>query len=130
MGGNKEVMTEAEEIFFTYYVEYINNRLRRFFVKIIVMFAFLGLTCGVLGYYVAKVSAENKKGLCAVKGENIKRVALGVQFLQENPNGIPGISVDSLKRSTRNAQQTVDALSSVSCSDAELKIDSKAGSTP
>lgn len=123
-------MTEHEEIFFTHYVEYIDNRLRRFFSKIVVIFAIFGMCVAATAYYTSKVSAESHSGVCAIKGESVKRAALGDQFLKDNPDGIPGVSIDSLKRSTNNAKQTVKALENVECSETDLAIELPTQSTP
>lgn len=108
-------VTEGEEIFFTHYVEYIDMRLRRFFIKIIVMFTFLGLTCSVLGYYVVKISDDNKQALCAQKTTAQTQAKQTEEFIKDNPNGIPGISRAVLERSKTNAQRTVKSLESVDC---------------
>lgn len=124
-------MTEGEELFFSHYVEYINWRLRRFFRKILVAFVILGLCTFATVLYISHVSAETHKGLCAIKGESQRRAKLGDDFLKDNPGGIPGISIDSLKRSTHNAKQTVSALEDVSCTEAELATQTpKASVTP
>ena len=108
-------MTDGEKVFFTHYVEYIDDRLRRFFIKVLVMFTFLGLTCGVLGYFVAKTSKENTVGLCAIRKDAEQRIAQSKQFLKENPTGIPGISREQLERSTNNSVRTEKALSHLDC---------------
>lgn len=109
------MMTEAEEIFFTHYVEYIDKRLRRFFVKIIIMFSFLGLTCGVLGYYVYKSGENNQTALCAQKRTAQSQIEQADQYLKENPTGAPGISREQILRSKGNSVRTAKALKAVNC---------------
>lgn len=92
-----------------------NERLRRFFVRVLVIFAFLGATVSVTAFFTWKTAQESKEGLCAIRHDSERRVALGDQFLKENPNGIPGISVDSLRRSINNAKETVKSLASLDC---------------
>lgn len=102
-----------------------NERLRRFFVRVLVIFAFLGVTVSVTAYFTWKTAQDSKDGLCAIRHDSERRVALGDQFLKENPNGIPGISVDSLRRSVNNAKETVASLSSLNCSPAKKKLPPK-----
>lgn len=92
-----------------------NERLHRFFRKVLVIFAILGFTVAGSVYYVYTTSVTNKEALCSVRHDSERRVILAEAFLKENPNGIPGISIDSLRRSTNNAKQTVDSLSSLDC---------------
>lgn len=92
-----------------------NNRLHRFFVRVVAIFALLGLTVSATVYYVYVTSADNTEALCAIRHDAERRVAFGEEFLKENPNGIPGISADSLRRSTANSKQTVRSLSNLSC---------------
>lgn len=92
-----------------------NERLRRFFTRVLVIFAFLGLTVSVEAYFTWKTAQASKDGLCAIRQDSERRVTLGEQFLKNNPNGIPGISIDSLRRSVANAKETVESLSSLNC---------------
>lgn len=117
-------MTEFEEIedpweqFRKEWEEYKierNERLRRFFVRVLVIFAFLGLTVSATAYFTWRTAQDSKEGLCAIRQDSERRVTLGTQFLKENPNGIPGISIDSLRRSVNNAKETVTSLSSLDC---------------
>lgn len=109
------MMTEGEEVFFTHYVEYIDMRLRRFFNKLLIAFALLGLTSAALGLYVSHVATENKKGLCALRDDAEDRIAQTKEFIAQHPDGIPGISIAQLKRSTNNSVRTADALKGVDC---------------
>lgn len=108
-------MTDGEEVFFTHYVEYIDDRLHRFFLKLLIAFAFLGLTSAALGLYVAHVATENKKGLCALRTDAEDRINQTQDFIKEHPDGIPGISIAQLKRSTNNSVRTFMALEEVDC---------------
>lgn len=108
-------MTESEEIFFTHYVEYIDNRLRRFFIKILMMFALLGVTCGVLGVYISHISHDNQQALCNQKETAQRQVEQTEEFILDHPNGIPGISRAQLERSKSNSVRTVNSLKEVDC---------------
>lgn len=96
-----------------------NERLHRFFVKVLVIFALLGFTVAGSVAFVYTNAIRNKDALCAIRHDSERRVELGEEFLKEHPNGIPGISIDSLRRSTSNAKQTVQSLSSLNCSPVE-----------
>lgn len=74
---------------------------------------YLGLF--VLAYWGYTISRTNTRALCAVRADSERRVNDSVVFLKENPNGIPGISVEQLKRSTDNATRTMKALSNLDC---------------
>lgn len=96
-----------------------NERLHRFFVRVLVIFAILGFTVAGSVYYVYTTSGNNQDALCALRHDSERRVALGEEFLKENPNGIPGVSVDSLRRSINNAKETMRSLSSLNCPSGE-----------
>jgi hypothetical protein len=99
----EEYRTEQEE------------RLSHFFKRILIVFAILGFTVAGSVYYVYATSNTNKNALCAMRYDAERRVSLSEDFLKENPNGIPGISIDSLRRSTNNAKQTAESLSFIDC---------------
>jgi len=92
-----------------------NERLHSFFVRVMVIFALLGFTVAGSVYYVYTTSQTNQDALCAIRHDSERRVILGEEFLRENPNGIPGVSVESLRRSINNAKETVKSLSSLNC---------------
>lgn len=94
-----------------------NIRLHRFFVKVMVIFAFLGLTVSATAYFTWKTAQESKDGLCAIRQDAERRVVLGEEFLKEHPQGFAGISPASLRRSIDNSKETVDSLSNLSCSE-------------
>jgi hypothetical protein len=62
-----------------------------------------------------KVATETHDALCAFKFDLKKRHDNGVQFLKENPNGIPGISAAQIKQSLGNQQDTLDSLEPLDC---------------
>lgn len=92
-----------------------NERLHRFTVRALIILAVVGLTmAGTVGY-VAWTTDNNREALCAVRADAENRVEQTKQFLEENPNGIPGISPEQLKRSTENSVRTAEAIQGVSC---------------
>lgn len=93
-----------------------SDRLRRFFRKIIIAFALLGVTMAATVGYVYKTTQDNKEALCAYRGDLETRIASGEQFLKENPNGIAGISPTLLKTNLANQKRVVQAFSGVNCS--------------
>lgn len=48
--------------------------------------------------------------LCALQDDLERRVLAGQQFIEEHPNGIPGISRTDLERSIQNQQMTLGAI--------------------
>jgi len=54
--------------------------------------------------------------LCALRHDLELRVEESVQFLEENPDGIPGISEETVAQSIANQRATIAALSGLSCS--------------
>lgn len=92
-----------------------NDRLHRLMVRILLIFAFGGITMSLTVAYVYYTSRENNDALCALRADSERRIQLGEEFLKEHPNGFAGISIDSLRRSTTNAKQTVASLSDLHC---------------
>lgn len=96
-----------------------NERLHRFFVMILIVFALGGFTMAATVYYTYTTSQKNQTGLCAMRADAQERIDQSADFLKENPNGIPGISAEQLKRSTANSIRTRDALKDLDCPKAE-----------
>lgn len=61
-------------------------------------------------------SSDLKRSICALRHERQQSVANAVQFLKENPNGIPGVSRADILRSIKLQQQTVRAFRFAGCS--------------
>jgi hypothetical protein len=58
------------------------------------------------------------QALCNLRADVQRRVDAGHRFLREHPDGIPGlIPAATLRANDANSQRTVDALSSLTCSD-------------
>jgi hypothetical protein len=96
-----------------------NERLHRFFVRVLVIFAVLGLTVSATAYFTWHTAKESKDGLCALRQDAERRVTLGEEFVKDHPNGFAGISRASLEQSIRNAKQTTSSLSNLSCQPAK-----------
>jgi flagellar biogenesis protein FliO len=64
---------------------------------------------------VNQIANRNQQALCAFRNDVVGRVATSEQFLQEHPNGIPGISPATIRTNLRAQRQTVEALSVLDC---------------
>jgi hypothetical protein len=65
--------------------------------------------------YVDQIANQNQLALCAFRGDVQARVVQSEQFLEDHPNGIPGISPAMIRQSLIAQRQTVDALSILEC---------------
>lgn len=58
---------------------------------------------------------QTNGSLCALR-ENLKqRVLTSQNFLDDNPNGIPGIPVGVIEKSINDQQETIDVLAGLEC---------------
>jgi len=62
-----------------------------------------------------QVAHNNNETLCALRNDLQIRHDAAVQFLDDHPKGIPGISADALRVSIRNQDATLDSLSGLDC---------------
>lgn len=108
-------MTDGEKTFFTHYVEYIDWRLKRFFKKLLIIFALLGFTSAVAIYYIAKISAQNHAALCAQKFAAADQIRQTEKFVQEHPEGFAGLPPAALLRGLIGPKRTLVALKDVDC---------------
>lgn len=92
-----------------------NDRLHRFFVRVMIIFALLGFTVAGSVVYVYTTSENNKEALCAYQADLVQRVASGEQFLKDNPNGIPGISEQTIRASIDSLKQSLKSFAIVNC---------------
>ena len=53
--------------------------------------------------------------LCVFVNDLEQRVQASVQFLEENPEGIPGLSPALIRDSIANQRRTIDSLSGLEC---------------
>lgn len=92
-----------------------NLRLRRFFVKVMVIFAILGITMSATVGYVYCNAQKNTDALCSIRHDSERRVKLGEDFLEKHPNGTADISADVLQRSVNSSKETARSLASLDC---------------
>jgi hypothetical protein len=65
--------------------------------------------------YINQIASTNQRALCAFRHDVQARVAASEQFLEEHPNGIPGISPAMIRTNLVAQRQTVDSLSILNC---------------
>jgi hypothetical protein len=68
---------------------------------------------------VDQIADTNQQALCAFRHDVEARVVSSEQFLQDHPNGIPGISPAMIRQSLAAQRQTVDSLSILECEGVE-----------
>lgn len=113
----REVISEGEKLFFTHYVEYVDNRLRRFFVKLLIAFAVLGFCMAAAVLYINHISDQTHRGLCALKTTAASQIKQTNDFIKDHPDGFAGLSTAVLMRSLEASKRTVKSLKDVNCSD-------------
>lgn len=59
--------------------------------------------------------AEINGALCTLKGDLVVRVQAAEQFLKDHPDGLHGISAESIQQSIDNQQRTINSLSQLNC---------------
>ena len=88
----------------------------------VVLFLAVVLVAG-LGFYdsqqrraeLADAVSNINRSLCTFVADLQRRHDDGVQFLEDNPEGIPGLSATDIQRSLDAQQSTLDALSGLDC---------------
>jgi preprotein translocase subunit SecG len=87
-------------------------------VLYITMFLFIGVTYLVRASDLEQVerqSNRNTTAFCALRTDVENRMASSQEFLEEHPNGIPGISAEQIQQSIRAQRSTFRALDVVVC---------------
>jgi predicted negative regulator of RcsB-dependent stress response len=64
---------------------------------------------------IDEVAMANQQALCALRNDLERREETTERFLQEHPNGIPGISSQQLQESLENQRRTIRALRFIEC---------------
>ena len=64
---------------------------------------------------IERVAVETNFALCALKADIQRRYDNGVDFLERNPQGIPGLSATEIGRSLESQRSTLEALESLEC---------------
>lgn len=88
----------------------------------VVLFLSVVLVAG-LGFYdsikqrnqITSVSINNRTALCALRLDVQKRYENGIDFLIKHPEGIEGISNETIARSLEAQKATLEALNSLDC---------------
>lgn len=91
------------------------DSLRRTLKKLVIATAILYLAMAGIAIYIYRVSQDNAEGLCAFRNEAQQRVDQSKAYLKKHPNGTKEIPAGIIKTGIHNAEQTVKALSGISC---------------
>lgn len=76
----------------------------------------VGVVLVVGGVFKVYQTADNvHRSLCALRAERIRGIVNGKKFLQEHPQGIPGISRADILRSIETQKETVRAFRFADC---------------
>lgn len=89
----------------------LRRSLRRLMIATAVLYFML--VAGGLKVYLD--SRNTTQTLCSLRQDLEVRVAGSIKFLQENPNGIPGVPVKTIAEQIANQQRTIDALKNLDC---------------
>jgi hypothetical protein len=92
-----------------------NERLHKFFVKIMIVFAFLGFTTAATVYYTYTQSQNNRDALCAYRADLTSRVQQGEAFLKTHPEGFAGISAAQIRVTLDNQKKIIKVFKIVEC---------------
>ena len=65
--------------------------------------------------YVLYTANQNHETLCTFRDDIERRAEAGEKFLEDNPNGIPGIPRATLQSSIENRKRTVKSLEGLRC---------------
>lgn len=95
----------------------------RSLVKWVIVLVILVLAFGCAGaVYAVWDKAETRQdvaeingALCTFKGDLVVRVQSAEQFLKDHPDGLEGISAESIQQSIDNQQRTINSLSQLNC---------------
>jgi kynurenine formamidase len=105
-------------------VQEIKNALRIMEIATIVLVVVVVLLV-IVGYIdsanqreaIKRTATQSHVALCAFRSDVQARVVSSEQFLEDNPNGVPGISPAAIRKSLKAQRQTVDALSVLNCNE-------------
>jgi len=70
-----------------------------------------------VAFYTYSLSQRNKRALCTIRANAVSRAEDTQEFLIDHPDGIPGITVEDLRRSIQTYRATAKALDDVDCTD-------------
>lgn len=100
----------------------LRRTLRRLVFATVVLYLFLA---GLVAFVwvdgmsqraeIRNVALTTNTALCTLRHDLEKRIETSQQFLEENPNGIPGFSAEVIEQSIANQQDTIEALEVLRC---------------
>lgn len=105
-----EVRREADRALMAYL-----HKLSRRLTVVIVAAAVTVIWMYVQNRHRSQAGQEAHSALCVFKADLIKRAQLTDKLLQENPNGVGGITAKVLRNSSANQHATIDSLSILDC---------------
>jgi hypothetical protein len=100
----------------------LRSALRRLGYATVVLYVVLSLL-GLVFYVssthrrdeIAAVAASTNTALCALRSDLERRVASSIAFLEDNPEGFPGIPAQTIRDSIANQERTITALAVLTC---------------
>lgn len=93
----------------------IADELRRKMNFQLAMNALCILALVIGGWYFATQASESHAALCNLRADQVQRVRSSEEFLDKNPQGIPGISRAQIEQGLRNSRRTIQSLDSLGC---------------
>jgi hypothetical protein len=98
------------------------TRFRALIAATVVLYAAL-IGIGTYGYVtrshdlakIDQVTTTTKQALCLFRENIEKQVATSEEFLEENPDGIPGLPAATIKASIQRQKDTLKALDILEC---------------
>lgn len=82
------------------------------------------VTAGLGAYYLQKIhdiaekNTQARRALCALRDDLDKRIEGSQNFLDEHPNGIPGIPASLIRQGLSNSRRTRETLEVLDCKEA------------
>lgn len=102
--------------------EQLTTTLRRLVVATVGLYVVIILLIGFVWFDganrsedIARVATSTNHALCVLRTDLERRVSDSITFLADHPNGIPGISAETIQQSITNQQRTIDALADLEC---------------
>lgn len=84
----------------------------------IVLYVVVAVLCVGLAAVVVKTTSEardTRDSLCTLRADLEVRVESSRKFLDEHPEGIPGVPARAIREGIRNQDRTIHALDSLHC---------------
>lgn len=100
----------------------IRTALRRLVIATVVLFAvqaaliaFVAIDGAARRNDLAEIAFSTNHALCVLRADLEQRVADSERFLEQHPDGIPGIPAEQIQQSIDNQQRTIEALADLRC---------------